>query len=203
MPKKLMIILCLCIASHAATIKHSTLGYSFVRLDKEMYHALEAGTSVVWTTAKGDVRPYGGTEVSIPVFIDSNDIDIEDKMEKGSGYGVALQVPLIVGLDIKGFYMQLMGGYNLSWLNNTVKKTTTATGQAPTVSKAKTQTISQGYIYGAGIGYNFDMNFSMGLRYLRGSMNNKVVKKSTSIAVRNQNYKTNYEKAMFLIGFVY
>lgn len=181
----------------AASQTNTTIGYSYVRLDKASYHAVEIGTSVVAISKKGFVRPYTGVEVSVPLFFDTSGSNQPEYSQKGTGFGVALQVPLIFGLDIGGFYIQLMAGYNLSWLNDALKKVPSG-AQIGALKDAKTKTISHGYIYGGGIGFNFSSNFTMGLRYIRGSMVNEVENPSEGMFPK---YKTNYEKIMALVGY--
>lgn len=191
-------ISCSCVVFSAA-ISQTTIGYSYVKLDKAEYHAVELGTSIVAITEKGAVRPYTGIEISAPLFFDSNGDNFQDSNNKGSGFGVALQIPLIAGLDIYGFYIQIMGGYNLSWLNKTIKYVPSG-ANISTLKTAKTKTISQGFIYGAGIGYNFNKNFTIGLRYIRGSMQNEIIE-TPSADIMKGKYKTNYEKIMALVGY--
>lgn len=198
MKKILGVILFSCMVFGAARTQ-TTIGYSYVRLDKASYHAIEVGTSVVAITNKGTVRPYTGVEVSVPLFFDSNGDNFQNTDNKGSGFGVALQIPLIVGLDIGGFYIQIMGGYNLSWLNESIKYAPSG-AQIGALKTAKTKTISQGFIYGGGIGYNINENFMLGLRYIRGSMLNEVID-TPSADIMKGKYKTNYEKIMALFGY--
>ncbi|RDU65599.1 hypothetical protein [Helicobacter sp. MIT 14-3879] len=181
-----------------ASQTNTTIGYSYVRLDKASYQAIEVGTSVVAIAKKGFVRPYGGAEVSVPIFFDTSGSNQPEYSAKGTGYGVALQVPLIFGIDIGGFYIQAMAGYNISWLNDALKKIPSG-AQIGAIKDAKTSTISHGYIYGAGIGFNFSSNFTIGVRYIRGSMNNKVDNNLDEGVIPK--YKTNYEKFMALIGY--
>lgn len=195
----LILISLLALSAHAAPLKQTTVGYSFVLLDKAQYHAIELGTSVVALLSKGAVKAYTGVEVSVPLFFDSNGSYIQEADNKGSGFGVGLQVPLILGVDINGVYVQAMGGYNLDWLNNTMKlapKTETTT----LVNSGKTKTISQGFIYGVGAGLNLSNNFSVGIRYIMGSMNNRVETDPSAAAISGT-YKTNYKKIMALVGY--
>lgn len=198
MRKILGIVLFSCIVFGAARTQ-TTIGYSYVRLDKASYHAIELGTSVVAITNKGTIRPYTGVEISVPLFFDSKGNNLETVSNKGSGFGVALQIPLIAGLDIAGFYIQIMGGYNLSWLNQAIKYAPPG-AQIGALKTAKTKTISQGFIYGAGIGYNINQNFMLGLRYIRGSMLNEVIDIPSADIIEGK-YKTNYEKIMAIFGY--
>lgn len=184
---------------NAASMKQTTIGYSYVMLDDASYQAIEIGTSIVAITAKGAIRPYTGVEVSVPIFFDSRGSNIQNADNDGTGYGVALQVPLIAGIEMGGFYVQLMAGYNLSWLNDAIKLIPSGT-QLSALKTAKTKTISQGFIYGGGIGYNFSVNFTMGLRFIKGSMNNEIINDPSADAI-NKKYKTNYTKIMALIGY--
>ena len=182
-----------------ATIKQTTIGYTYVALNKASYQAVEIGTSIVVITKKGIVRPYTGVEVSAPIFFDSKGTNLQNAENKGTGFGVALQVPLIFGLDISGFYIQAMGGYNISWLNDSLKNVPSG-AQIGALKTAKTKTISQGFIYGGGLGYSFTSNFTLGVRFLKGSMNNEIIDDPTSGAI-DKKYKTNYTKIMALIGY--
>lgn len=184
---------------NAASMKQTTIGYSYTSLDDASYQAVEIGTSVVAITAKGTIRPYTGVEVSVPIFFDSKGSNIQNTENKGTGFGGGLQVPLIAGVEMSGFYIQAMGGYNLNWLNDAIKLIPSGT-QVGALKTAKTKTISQGFIYGGGIGYNFNANFTIGLRYIRGSMNNKIINDPSADAIKKE-YKTNYTKIMALVGY--
>lgn len=187
---------------YGAAETKTTIGYSYVRLGQADYQAIEIGTSVVAIAKKGFVRAYTGTELSVPLFFDTRGSNIGENFEaKGSGFGVGLQVPLIAGIDIGGFYMQIMGGYNLGWLNDAMKMIPKNT-QMLLLKDAKTSTISHGYIYGAGIGYNFSSNFTIGARYLRGSMNNKVQNiEDLPDGKFIPKYRVNYEKFYVMLGY--
>lgn len=175
----------------------TTIGYSWTRLDKASYHAVELGTSVVAITKKGVVRPYTGAEISVPLFFDNNGSNQADFKKDGMGFGVGLQVPFVFGLDISGFYIQAMVGYNLNWFSEALKEAPSGV-QIGAIKKSKTKTISHGYIYGGGIGYNFSSNFTIGVRYIRGSMQNQVDNPSDGMFPK---YKTNYEKIYGLVGY--
>lgn len=199
--KRILFIVAIFVASSAFgdTIKQTTIGYSYVALNKVSYQAIEIGTSIVIIPKKGFVRPYTAVEVSAPMFFDSKGSNIQNADNKGSGFGVALQVPLIFGLDIGGFYIQAMGGYNISWLNDTLKYIPSG-AQVGALKTAKTKSISQGFIYGGGLGFNFSSNFTMGIRFIKGSMKNEIINEPTAEAI-NKKYKTNYTKAMVLVGY--
>lgn len=199
--KRILLLVAVFVVSNAfaATIKQTTIGYTYVELNKASYQAVEIGTSVIVITKKGMVRPYTGVEISVPIFFDSEGSNLQDAENKGSGYGVALQVPLIFGLDIGGFYIQAMGGYNIGWLNDSLKNVPSG-AQIGALKTAKTKTISQGFIYGGGLGYVFNSNFTLGLRYIKGSMQNEIINEPTSAAIEKK-YKTNYTKIMALIGY--
>lgn len=184
---------------YAAAETKTTIGYSWTRLDKASYHAVEIGTSVVAITKKGAVRPYTGAELSVPIFFDdrgsnqSNNVEFE----KGKGFGTGLQLPFVFGLNISGFYIQAMVGYNLSWFSQAMKAAPTG-AQLTAVRKSKTNTISHGYIYGGGIGFDFNSNFTIGLRYIRGSMQNEEKNAQGGMFPK---YKTNYEKIYGMVGY--
>ena len=181
----------------AATQTKTTIGYSWTRLDKASYHAVEIGTSVVAITKKGAVRPYTGAEISVPLFFDNQGSNQEDFKKDGMGFGAGLQVPLVFGLNISGFYIQAMAGYNLNWFSEALKNAPSG-AQIGTIKKTKTKTISHGYIYGGGIGYDFNSNFTIGVRYIRGSMQNQVENPTDGMFPK---YKTNYEKIYGLVGY--
>ena len=199
--KRILFITMICMLSnvYALTIKQTTSGYSYVMLNEASYQAVEIGTSAVFISKKGFVRPYTAIEVSAPIFFDSKGSNLQGTHNKGSGYGVALQVPLIFGLDIGGFYIQAMGGYNLSWLNDSLKYAPPG-ADIGIFKDANTKTISQGFIYGGGLGFNFSSNFTMGIRFIKGSMKNEVINEPTTGAI-DKKYKTNYTKAMVLVGY--
>lgn len=184
---------------YAAAETKTTIGYSWTRLDNASYHAIEIGTSVVAITKKGAVRPYTGAELSVPIFFDdrgsnqSNNVEFE----KGKGFGTGLQLPFVFGLNISGFYIQAMVGYNLSWFSQAMKAAP-AGAQLAAVRKSKTNTISHGYIYGGGIGFDFNSNFTIGLRYIRGSMQNEEKNAQGDMFPK---YKTNYEKVYGMVGY--
>ncbi|MGX3010563.1 hypothetical protein ACWIUD_03220 [Helicobacter sp. 23-1044] len=183
----------------AASETKTTIGYSWTRLDKASYHAIELGTSVVAITKKGTVRPYTGAEISVPLFFDDKGSNQAQgvEYEKGKGFGTGLQVPLVFGLKIGGFYLQAMAGYNLNWFSEALKNAPRG-AQIGTIKKTKTKTISHGYIYGGGIGFDFNMNLTIGLRYIRGAMQNEVENPTDGMFPK---YKTNYEKIYALIGY--
>lgn len=184
---------------YAAAETKTTIGYSWTRLDNASYHAVEIGTSVVAITKKGMVRPYTGAELSVPIFFDdrgsnqSNNVEFE----KGKGFGTGLQLPFVFGLNISGFYIQAMVGYNLSWFSQAMKAAP-AGAQLAAIRKSKTNTISHGYIYGGGIGFDFNSNFTIGLRYIRGSMQNEEKNAQGDMFPK---YKTNYEKIYGMVGY--
>lgn len=184
---------------YAAAETKTTIGYSWTRLDNASYHAVEIGTSVVAITKKGAVRPYTGAELSVPIFFDdrgsnqSNNVEFE----KGKGFGTGLQLPFVFGLNISGFYIQAMVGYNLSWFSQAMKAAPN-NAQLGAIKKSKTNTISHGYIYGGGIGFDFNSNFTIGLRYIRGSMQNEEKNAQGDMFPK---YKTNYEKIYGMVGY--
>ena len=184
---------------YAAAETKTTIGYSWTRLDNASYHAVEIGTSVVAITKKGMVRPYTGAELSVPIFFDdrgsnqSNNVEFE----KGKGFGTGLQLPFVFGLNISGFYIQAMVGYNLSWFSQAMKAAPN-NAQLGAIKKSKTNTISHGYIYGGGIGFDFNSNFTIGLRYIRGSMQNEEKNAQGDMFPK---YKTNYEKIYGMVGY--
>ena len=184
---------------YAAAETKTTIGYSWTRLDNASYHAVEIGTSVVAITKKGMVRPYTGAELSVPIFFDdrgsnqSNNVEFE----KGKGFGTGLQLPFVFGLNISGFYIQAMVGYNLSWFSQAMKAAPN-NAQLGAIKKSKTNTISHGYIYGGGIGFDFNSNFTIGLRYIRGSMQNEEKNAQGDMFPK---YKTNYEKIYGMVWY--
>lgn len=183
----------------AASETKTTIGYSWTRLDKASYHAVEIGTSIVAITKKGTVRPYTGAELSVPIFFDDkgNNQSSNVEFEKGKGFGTGLQLPFVFGLNISGFYIQAMVGYNLSWFTQAMKAAPTG-AQLGAIKKSKTNTITHGYIYGGGIGYDFSSNFTIGVRYIRGSMQNEEKNAEEGMFPK---YKTNYEKIYGMIGY--
>lgn len=183
----------------AASETKTTIGYSWTRLDKASYHAVEIGTSVVAITKKGTVRPYTGAELSVPIFFDDKGSNQSNgvEMEKGKGFGTGLQLPFVFGLNISGFYIQAMAGYNLSWFSQAMKTAPTG-AQLGAIKKSKTNTITHGYIYGGGIGYDFSSNFTIGVRYIRGSMQSEEKNAEEGMFPK---YKTNYEKFYGMVGY--
>ena len=183
----------------AASETKTTIGYSWTRLDKASYHAVEIGTSVVAITKKGTVRPYTGAELSVPIFFDDKGSNQSNgvEMEKGKGFGTGLQLPFVFGLNISGFYIQAMAGYNLSWFSQAMKAAPTG-AQLGAIKKSKTNTITHGYIYGGGIGYDFSSNFTIGVRYIRGSMQSEEKNAEEGMFPK---YKTNYEKFYGMVGY--
>ena len=183
----------------AASETKTTIGYSWTRLDKASYHAVEIGTSVVAITKKGTVRPYTGAELSVPIFFDDKGSNQSNgvEMEKGKGFGTGLQLPFVFGLNISGFYIQAMAGYNLSWFSQAMKAAP-AGAQLTAIKKSKTNTITHGYIYGGGIGYDFSSNFTIGVRYIRGSMQSEEKNAEEGMFPK---YKTNYEKFYGMVGY--
>lgn len=184
---------------YAAAETKTTIGYSWTRLDNASYHAVEIGTSVVAITKKGAVRPYTGAELSVPIFFDDRGSNQGNNVEfeKGKGFGTGLQLPFVFGLNISGFYIQAMVGYNLSWFSQAMKAAPN-NAQLGVIKKSKTNTISHGYIYGGGIGFDFNSNFTIGLRYIRGSMQNEEKNAQGSMFPK---YKTNYEKIYGMVGY--
>lgn len=184
---------------YAAAETKTTIGYSWTRLDNASYHAVEIGTSVVAITKKGAVRPYTGAELSVPIFFDDRGSNQGNNVEfeKGKGFGTGLQLPFVFGLNISGFYIQAMVGYNLSWFSQAMKAAPN-NAQLGAIKKSKTNTISHGYIYGGGIGFDFNSNFTIGLRYIRGSMQNEEKNAQGDMFPK---YKTNYEKIYGMVGY--
>lgn len=172
---------------------------AWTRLDKASYHAVEIGTSVVAITKKGTVRPYTGAELSVPIFFDNKGSNQSNtiEMEKGKGFGTGLQLPFVFGLNISGFYIQAMVGYNLSWFTQAMKAAPSG-AQLSAIKKSKTNTITHGYIYGGGIGYDFNSNFTIGVRYIRGSMQSEEKNAEEGMFPK---YKTNYEKIYGMVGY--
>ncbi|PAF48686.1 hypothetical protein BKH41_05300 [Helicobacter sp. 12S02232-10] len=153
-----------------------SIGSSYTMLGKSQYVSADLAYSTYIRSIEslfGGMSLMAGTELSFPIYlmsrgksnILSDHRDLETKETEGvAGWGV--QLPLMVGLEYKGFYVVGLAGY--TWLF--MKDTYAAAGRGanPTVS-----TNYDGLIYGGGLGYKISNVVNIGVRYVTGSLTNR------------------------------
>ncbi|PAF43565.1 hypothetical protein [Helicobacter sp. 11S02596-1] len=153
-----------------------SIGGSYTMLGKSEYISADVAYSTYIRSIEslfGGMSLMAGTELSFPIYLKasgkSNILNdhrpLETKETEGvAGFGV--QLPLMVGLEYKGFYITGLVGY--TWLF--MKDTYAATGRGanPTVT-----TNYDGLIYGGGLGYKISNVVNIGIRYVTGELTNR------------------------------
>lgn len=156
------------------------LGYSYSKLGDTFLHSADIGysTYIMSVSSMRGVYPYVGVEITVPIYIkqkgDSNAFATDPTAaglpngtkllgEMGfNGWGV--QVPVVIGLQMKSFYIQAMGGYAYHSIKDVFYKSATENDWSLTNTY-------QGIIYGAGLGVRLKNTFSAGLRFIMGDLN--------------------------------
>ncbi|PAF48176.1 hypothetical protein BKH46_02390 [Helicobacter sp. 12S02634-8] len=153
-----------------------SIGSSYTMLGRSQYVSADLAYSTYIRSIEslfGGLSLMAGTELSVPIYLmirgrsnvlsDHRLLEVQET-EGIAGYGI--QLPLMLGLEYKGFYVVGLVGY--TWLF--MKDTYMATGRGanPTIS-----TNYDGLIYGGGLGYKFSNVVNLGVRYVTGSLTNR------------------------------
>ena len=158
------------------------------------------------------MRPYIGTEITAPIylkftgnsnaFVDgvANGLPGGSKVMQDIGFnGWGVQVPVIVGVQARYFYIQGMVGYAYHSLK-----------EPYFVSDVQNDTSLEhtyhGLTYGIGAGVKVSNVFSVGLRYVMGQMTSSSRTPGASInanAVRPKDFKEDYQRISLIFGVVF
>ncbi|AAP78226.1 hypothetical protein [Helicobacter hepaticus] len=190
------------------------LGYSYSSIGDLNLHSADIGYSVYITAIKSasGLRPYIGTEITAPIylkftgnsnaFVDgvANGLPGGSKVMQDIGFnGWGVQVPVIVGVQARYFYIQGMVGYAYHSLK-----------EPYFVSDVQNDTSLEhtyhGLTYGIGAGVKVSNVFSVGLRYVMGQMTSSSRTPGASInanAVRPKDFKEDYQRISLIFGVVF
>ncbi|WP_104697257.1 MULTISPECIES: hypothetical protein [unclassified Helicobacter] len=154
------------------------VGSSYTFLGKSEYLSVDLGYSLYIRSIEsvlGGMNLMIGTEISAPIFLrpmrgsKSNILENRPYLERTQFEGVVgggVQLPLMLGLEYKGFYVVGFGGYTWLFMKDTYPSDNR--GDFPTI---KTQ--YDGVIYGGGLGYKISNIVNLGVRYTGGSLINR------------------------------
>ncbi|PAF51029.1 hypothetical protein [Helicobacter sp. 13S00477-4] len=197
-----------------------SVGSSYTILGKSQYVSVDLGYSTYIRTIEsllGGMNFIVGTEITVPIYLmtkgRSNILDDHRFLEREETKGVAgfgVQLPLIMGLEYKGFYILGLGGYTWLFMKDTYYNA--GQGENPTVS-----TQYDGIIYGGGLGYKISNVVNIGLRYVRGNMTNRLnqtnfdaqaiaegLEDNSITKARGRDlYNVNYERFYAFISYVF
>lgn len=155
-----------------------SVGGSYTMLGNANYWALDLGYRVYMRTIEtfGLINFIGGLEIDVPLYLSANGKSnviynsSTDKTMKPfetsetSGLrGWGIEPNLMLGFEIKGFYLTGLFGY--SFLSMSDIYTTSSRGAHPIVT-----TNYDGITYGVGVGYKFSNVVNVGFRYVTSSM---------------------------------
>ncbi|PAF42020.1 hypothetical protein [Helicobacter sp. 11S03491-1] len=153
-----------------------SVGSSYTMLGKSQYVSVDLGYSTYIRSIEslfGGMSLMAGTEVSVPIYLTvrgksnilSDNPALETKETQGL-IGVGVQLPFMLGLEYKGFYINGLVGYTWLFMKDTYPST--GAGDHPSV-----QTTYDGLIYGGGLGYKISNVVNIGVRYVRGELTNR------------------------------
>lgn len=207
------------------------VGSSYTELGQSQYVSADLSYSTYIRSIEsvlGGMNFMIGTEVSVPLYLlpmgksnilyqdiptsdctpsSCSHMPLETKENQGlAGFGI--QLPLMIGLEYKGFYLTGLVGYTWLFMNDTYSA---SRGNLPTV-----ETNYGGLIYGGGLGYKVSNIVNIGLRYTRGSLTNYLEgTKFSDTAVANgldsrsitrlrgrDNYNIDYQKFSIFISII-
>ena len=190
------------------------LGYSYSKLGNLNLHSADVGYSIYITSIKAasGIRPYVGTEITVPIYLKSlgNSNAFYDDKEIGlpggskvmtdlgfNGWGI--QVPVIVGVQMGSFYIQGMVGYSYHSITDNFYV-------SETQNDTTLENIYHGLTYGVGAGLKFSNVFSVGLRYVMGELTSSSRTAGASIntdSVRTKDFRDNYQRFSIIFGVVF
>ena len=195
------------------------VGYSYSKLGDLNLHSADLGYSLYITSIKAasNVRPYIGTEITVPLYLkstgDSNGFDPAVSNVLGTsglpggnavktdvGFnGWGIQIPVILGVQVNSYYIQGMIGYGYHSITDTFYV-------SDTMNDVSVDNIYQGLVYGLGAGIKFSNVFSFGVRYIMGDLTNTSREPSAGIitnALRSKDFKNNYQRFSVIFGIVF
>lgn len=190
------------------------LGYSYSMLGDLNLHSADVGYSMYITSIKSasGLRPYVGTEITVPIYIKSTgnsnafwagqDTGLPGgtKVMNDMGFnGWGVQVPVIVGVQARYFYIQGMVGY--AYHNITDRFYISETQNDTSLDN-----VYHGLTYGVGMGVKVSNVFSVGLRYVMGQMTSSGRTPGASIntdSVRSKDFKDDYKRFSLIFGVVF
>ena len=190
------------------------LGYSYSILGDLNLHSADVGYSMYITSIKSasGLRPYVGTEITAPIYIKSvgNSNAFWEGVNTGlpggtkvmtdlgfNGWGV--QVPVIVGVQARYFYIQGMVGYAYHSIKDNFYI-------SDTQNDTSLDNVYHGLTYGIGMGVKVSNVFSVGLRYVMGQMTSSSRTPGPSIntdSVRSKDFKNDYQRMSIIFGVVF
>ncbi|MCE3037543.1 hypothetical protein LW135_06875 [Helicobacter sp. faydin-H20] len=153
-------------------------GSSYTFLGKSQYLSVDLGYSLYLRSIEsmlGGMNFMFGTEISVPMYLKvmpnskSNILSDHRYLERQETEGLAgfgVELPLMIGLEYKGFYIAGLAGYTWLFMKDTYKSANA--GAYPTI-----QTQYDGIVYGGGIGYKISNIVNFGIRYTGGSLTNR------------------------------
>lgn len=189
------------------------LGYSYAKLGDSFLHSADIGYSsyIMSVSSMRGVYPYVGVEVTLPIYIrqrgNSNafatspsDLPGGTKLLGEMGFnGWGVQVPVVVGLQMKSFYIQAMGGYAYHSIKDVFYKSETENDWSLTNTY-------QGIIYGAGLGLRLRNTFSIGARFVMGDLNSTLrdpEQPALQTHIRTKDFQVPYWRASVIFGVVF
>ncbi len=189
------------------------LGYSYAKLGETFLHSADIGYSsyIMSVSSMRGVYPYVGVEITVPIYIrekgNSNafattptDLPGGSKLLSETGFnGWGVQVPVVIGLQAKSFYIQAMGGYAYHSIKDVFYKSATENDWSLTNTY-------QGIIYGAGLGIRMRNTFSFGLRFVMGDLNSTLrdpEQPDLQPHIRTKDFQSRYWRASAIFGVVF
>ena len=189
------------------------LGYSYAKLGETFLHSADIGYSsyIMSISSMRGVYPYVGVEITVPIYIrekgNSNafattptDLPGGSKLLSETGFnGWGVQLPVVIGLQTKSFYIQAMGGYAYHSIKDIFYKSATENDWSLTNTY-------QGIIYGAGLGIRMRNTFSFGLRFVMGDLNSTLrdpEQPGLQPHIRAKDFQSHYWRASAIFGVVF
>ena len=188
------------------------LGYSYSKLGDLNLHSVDVGYSMYISSIKaaGGIRPYVGTEITVPIYIKSTGNSNAFSAPTGlpgdskvmtdiSFNGLGIQVPVIVGAQMGSFYIQGMVGYSYHYIRDRFYV-------SDVQNDTELENNYQGLTYGLGAGMKFSNVFSVGLRWVTGELTSSARSAKAPIptnAVRTKDFKDNYHRFSIIFGVVF
>lgn len=192
------------------------VGYSYSMLGNMNLHSVDVGYSAYIMSIKSasGLRPYFGVEITAPLYIrtlgSSNAFysGADTGLPGGSnvlgdmnfnGWGV--QVPLILGVQARYFYMQAMVGYSYHSITERFYVSDTQNDTSLTNNYS-------GFTYGAGMGVRVSNVFSVGVRYVMGQLTS--VGRSpeggspiNADSIRGKDFGNRYQRISLIFGMIF
>ncbi|MCX2717259.1 hypothetical protein OQH61_05855 [Helicobacter sp. MIT 21-1697] len=192
------------------------LGYSYSTIGDMNLHSADIGYSMYITAIKSasGLRPYVGTEITLPIYLkftgnsnafkdgspNANNLPGGSKVMQDIGFnGWGVQVPVIVGVQARYFYIQGMVGYAYHSL-------TEPYFVSDTQNDTSLKHTYHGLTYGIGAGVKVSNVFSVGLRYVMGQMTSSSREAGASIStdsVKTKDFKEDYQRISLIFGVVF